>query len=175
MHKLILSSLICSFFLIGNLHAQGMDNEKLGKILYVMADTLAGQEGNWQFMVEGMMMVCLTDEIHNRMRIITPIKELKDMEESELKETLEANFHSALDVKYAVSEDIMWAVYIHPLNELTKDQAIDAIRQLYNASATYGTSYSSTELVFPKSEDREKLEEELEKASKPKKKKLKKS
>lgn len=165
---------ICFFLLTltsaFQLSAQEMNNQKLEQIIYLMSDTMTGVQGNWQFFVREVPMFCITDENNNRMRIVAPIKELKDVSKEEMVEAMEANFHSALDVKYAVSEGIMWTAYIHPLKELSKDQAMDAIQQVYNAAITYGTLYSSTDLVFPKS-DKQLKEEEEEK----KKKKLKRS
>jgi len=89
------------------------------------------------------------DENANRMRIISPIVETKDLEEEQLLNALVANFHSALDVKYALSDEIMWSVFIHPLRELSTNQVLDAIDQVHAASATFGNTYSSTGLVFP--------------------------
>jgi hypothetical protein len=43
------------------------------------------------------------------------IVETKDLEEEQLLNALIANFHSALDVKYVLSDQIMWSVFIHPL------------------------------------------------------------
>jgi hypothetical protein len=83
------------------------------------------------------------------MRIITPIMETKNLEEEQLLNMLVANFHSALDVKYALSDEIIWSVFIHPLKELSEHQVLDAIDQVYAASATFGATYSSTDLVFP--------------------------
>ena len=62
---------------------------------------------------------------------------------------MEANFHSALDARYAISDGILWAAFIHPLQELTKDQVISAISQVYSTVQTFGTYYSSGELSFP--------------------------
>jgi len=71
------------------------------------------------------------------------------LREEELLNALVANFHSVLDVKYALSDEIVWSVYAHPLKELTETQVIDAIEQVYVAALTFGDSYSSTNLVFP--------------------------
>jgi len=39
----------------------------------------------------------------------------------------------------------------HPLKELNEaQQVIDAIQQVYAAALTFGSSYSSTDLVFPR-------------------------
>lgn len=129
--------------------AQDMDNRKMGQILESISDTIAGDKGQWQFMYKEMLMLCLTDETHNRMRIITPVTELAKVGEGEVEACLEANFHTALDVKYAISEGMIWVVFIHPLAELTERQLKDAISQVFFATITFGSSYSSTDLVFP--------------------------
>lgn len=105
-------------------------------------------------------MLCITDENANRMRIISPVAMEEDLEPDQLKACMEANFHSALDVRYALSEGTVWVAYIHPLQELTKQQAIDAITQVFNAAETFGSTYNSTHLVFPKTE-KEREEEPL--------------
>ncbi len=142
-----LSLLIGSFALS---FTQTMDNEKLGKIFYVLSDSLNGQDGQWELWIGEMPMLCLTDEKHNRMRIISPVKEVKDASETEIRKCMEANFHTALDVKYAISDGIIWVAFIHPLAELSKGQVVDALAQVRAATLTYGTLYTSTELVFPK-------------------------
>ena len=131
-----------------------MDNHKLGEIIAALSDKLTGNTGHWQFIIRNLNMYCLTDEFHNRMRIIAPIIEIEKVSEAELKRCMEANFHSALDVKYAISNGALWAAFIHPLKELTENQVVDAIQQVYSAVGTYGTSYSSSNLYFPTDEDR---------------------
>jgi len=103
----------------------------------------------------------MTDENANRMRIISPVIEVAKLGDEELKNALLANFHTALDVKYAISDDILWSVFIHPLKELSEQQVEDAIDQVYSANATFGTTYSSTNLVFPGNirEEEKKIEE----------------
>ncbi len=129
--------------------AQKMDNNTLEKIIYVVSDTIQGDLGNWQFMIDGKMFLCITDENHDRMRIMTPITSQEDLTTKDMQTLLEANFHTALDVKYALSNKLLWSVFIHPLKQLNKDQIIDAINQVYAAALTYGTTYNSTGLVFP--------------------------
>ncbi|MEM7368370.1 MAG: hypothetical protein AAF587_07180 [Bacteroidota bacterium] len=152
----MISRLIVSFFAICLIQTtaigQNMDNEKLEKILYVVSDTITGQAGYWQMMLRELPILCMTDQTNNRMRIISPVSEMEDVTKKQLLKCMEANFHTALDVKYAVSDEILWVAYIHPLKELSKNQVIDAITQVYNAAITYGDSYSSTNLTFPKKE-----------------------
>ena len=147
------------FFLISgtiaSLQAQGMNNENLGKILYTLSDSISGASGQWYFTAGGREMLCITDENANRMRIISPVAAEEDLDAGQLKECMEANFHSALDVRYALSEGMVWVAFIHPLQELTKQQAIDAVTQVFNAAETFGSTYNSTHLVFPKTKKEE--------------------
>lgn len=130
-------------------YSQNMNNDKLGKILYVLADSIEGVPGNWKFKIQDRTFLCLTDEYHNRMRIVSPIIEQDKLSYPDLIKSLTANFHTVLDVKYALSDEILWSVFIHPLKELTKNQVIDAVEQVYAAANTYGSVFSSTNLVFP--------------------------
>lgn len=129
--------------------SQNMTNGKMGTIFEQMADSIQGKNGQWQFKINDVFFVCVTDSTHNRMRIMSPIAEESRLDETLLRASLIANFHTALDVKYAISDDILWAVFIHPLKELTKQQVLDAISQTYYANINFGTSFSSTSLVFP--------------------------
>ena len=135
----------CSF----QLAAQDTNNAVLAKVITRVADTIAGPVGNWQFVINERLFVCITDENHNRMRIMSPITELDNISEKELLNALVANFHTALDVKYAISDEVMWAVFIHPLKELSDEQIEDAISQVYYAGETFGSIYTSTNLSFP--------------------------
>ncbi len=159
MKKLACSFLLFFAFQLG--FSQNMNNKKIGEILENIADSIQGQNGQWQFKIKETIFMCVTDTKHNRMRIISPITEAKRLDEKLKSAALVANFHTALDVKYAVADDILWSVFIHPLKELTEAQVKDAVKQVYSANITFGTTFSSTDLVFPGSQ----------KAQKPKKKK----
>lgn len=143
-----LFALFC-FLTLHRASAQEMNAEKLSELIAQVADTVATNGNTIQFMYKERPLICVYDENANRMRIITPIVETKELEEEQLLNMLVANFHSALDVKYALSDEVIWSVFIHPLKELADHQVLDAIDQVHAASATFGTTYSSTSLVFP--------------------------
>ncbi|TMU56055.1 hypothetical protein [Flagellimonas algicola] len=143
---------ILAFFMFlgfGILSAQEMTPAKLYEIIEKEADTVKVNGNQYQFLFNEAMLICVFDENANRMRIISPIVEREKLGEEELLNALVANFHSALDVKYALSDEIIWSVYTHPLKELSEHQVVDAIQQVYAAALTFGGSYSSTNLVFP--------------------------
>ncbi len=121
-------SIIFAFLLSSTFfQAQQMTNKLLNEIISAKADTLVGGIGNWQFVYKETPMVCITDATNNRMRIIAPITESSILDKNLLLDALTANFHSALDVKYAISNGILWSVFIHPLKELSTKQIESAI------------------------------------------------
>lgn len=126
-----------------------MNSQRLSALITQVSDTVTTNGNTIQFLYKERPLICIYDENANRMRIISPIIETKDLEEEQLLNMLVANFHSALDVKYALSDEVIWSVFIHPLKELADHQVLGAINQVYAASITFGTSYSSTNLVFP--------------------------
>ncbi|SHI33071.1 hypothetical protein [Aquimarina spongiae] len=159
MKKLFLTLL----FFTGTLYSfsQNMDNSLLGEILEKNADTLGGATGNWKLLYKETPMLCVTDQTNNRMRIISPITESSNLDKDLLLDSMTANFHSALDVKYAISNGILWSVYIHPLKELTPEQIESAISQVYYAATTFGTTFTSTELIFGGGAAKEKSEPKI--------------
>ena len=128
-----------------------MTAKKLGEVLESVSDTIRNDNNIWEFYVSEVIMICITDEASNRMRIIAPIADMKDVSVDMVNDAMEANFHSALDVRYCISDNLMWAAFMHPYQELDEDMVLEALSQLYNAVRTFGTTYSSTSLAFPRS------------------------
>lgn len=130
------------------LEFDGMNNTKMGEILNNIGESVEGELGNWQVLYGSQVLFVLTDEAHNRMRIFTPIAEQKNLKEGEMEAMLAANFHAALDAKYALYGGFVVSLFTHPLNELTPDQFKDAVKQVAVAGQNFGTTYSSTDLIF---------------------------
>ena len=128
--------------------AQEMTIAKMDSVIQSVADSVVFVDGNWHFKYQESYMMIMTDVKYNRMRIITPIVDQESLDEVELTKLMEANYHSALDTKYALSDGILWGVFIHPLRELSKNQFVNAIHQVYSTYMTYGTTYTSTGLQF---------------------------
>lgn len=125
-----------------------MDNVQLEELLAQKGDSIVGTAGRWQVTFQELPMMVITDETNDRMRIIAAIVEVEKLDERILLDCLAANFHSALDVKYAISNDIMWSIFVHPLSALTEEELNSAIEQVYYAAATFGGTYTSTPLLF---------------------------
>jgi len=118
------------------------------KIIIREAEKVEGETGNWQIIFKEIPVFIITDEVHNRMRIMTPITEEKEINAEIMKIMLEANFDKALDSKYSVFKGYVWSVFTHPLAELTVEQFKDALKQVVTLANNYGSSYTSTDLVF---------------------------
>ncbi len=127
---------------------QDMDNERMGKLLAEEFETLEGDLGAWQFTFGDHLVMVITDEAANRMRIFSPVIAEKDIDPEQYIKMLEANFHSALDAKYALYEGFVISVFTHPLRELRSEQFLDAARQVIILSATFGSTYQSTDMIF---------------------------
>ena len=154
-----LMPLICAFLCTFSSAAQGMNTERLLEIVTSKADTVFGPAGNWHVVYKERMLFCITDSTNNRMRIIAPITTSRSVNDRTLLDAMTANFHTALDVRYAIADDFIWSAFIHPLAELSAGEVESALDQVYLAAETFGTTFSSTGLLFGGG-SRESLEEE---------------
>ncbi|GJM29255.1 MAG: hypothetical protein DHS20C17_18900 [Cyclobacteriaceae bacterium] len=131
-----------------------MSKVKLEKILHREAtevDRMPGTEeipGRWKIIFMQRELFVIADEPANRMRIMTPIIEEENLDNSDLKLLLQANFDRALDAKYSLYQGVLWSSFTHPLQELTVEQLKDALKQVATLADRYGDTYSSTDLVF---------------------------
>lgn len=107
-----------------------------------------GQPGFIQFAFDGVPMACISDVRHDRMRLIAPVRKTSELTPAEKDRILEANFHTALDARYATSRETLYAVFVHPLSSLTEKDLRAAIHQVSTLAKTFGTSYSSGDLSF---------------------------
>ena len=128
--------------------AQSTSFEDLKLILAKEAIIVEENENAIQYKVGELLLYLIVDESANRMRLMSPIIEEEKLSNEDLKILLSSNFDRALDAKYAISNGVLWSVYAHPLKELYKEQVIDSFNQVRNLVYNYGTSYSSTTVVF---------------------------
>ena len=124
-----------------------MTREKMEKILRVIGTEARGVPGLLEFKVKEVVLVCISDPGHDRMRIIAQIRPLSDLTSEQLEAILEANFHSALDARYATSQGILYAAFIHPLSNLTERELRSAAFQVPSPAFTFGPPYSSGTLL----------------------------
>lgn len=126
----------------------GMTQSKMALIIAELVGEYQGTENNLQFVHNDVLMALISDAKNNRMRIIAPIIEVSDLSDDHLRAAMVSNFHLALDARYAIGNGVLYATYIHPLRELTKDQLQSAVRQVSNLKTTFGSTYTSGELQY---------------------------
>lgn len=125
-----------------------MNNARLHEIIGKVDKNFKGEDGFWEFTLEGVSLQVITDERADRMRIIAPIIKTDDLKKDELYRLMQANFDSALDSRYAIAQGILWGTFIHPLSSLTGGDFLMGVGQTANIVITYGSTYSSGALIF---------------------------
>ena len=90
----------------------------------------------------------ISDPEADRMRVMIPVNEANALDAEELMRLMQANFDSALDARYAIANGVLWSTFLHRLSTLSEIDLLSGIGQTINTADTFGTSYSSGELVF---------------------------
>ncbi|MEM1059156.1 MAG: hypothetical protein AAGK14_07895 [Verrucomicrobiota bacterium] len=126
-----------------------MTEARLQAILGDLATEYQADGNVLQFTFRGTDLTCISDQRANRMRILAPIMPASELEPGQLEAMLQANFHTALDARYAMSNGLVYALFLHPLDSLTEDDVKLAAFQVANLALTFGTDYSGGTLVFP--------------------------
>lgn len=127
-----------------------MSQEDIKNIIKASMHTevLEEERGYLFFKYLGTKMALLSDENHDRMRIISSITTYSNLAPKIKDSLMHSNFHLALDARYAVSEDVLYAAFIHPLSTLNKEDFQSALKQVYNLVINFGKTYSSGQLEF---------------------------
>ncbi len=125
-----------------------MTSQEMVNILITVADESKALPHAVLLKYKGIELRCIYDEKHDRMRIIAPVAARGNITDEQFEKAMEANFHTALDARYALNKGILYAAFIHPLSPLTKGQLESALVQTATLAATFGKDYSSGFLTF---------------------------
>lgn len=131
-----------------------MNNEQIDETLRElgMGDSVtktgSRESVRWVFSIEGVPAFIQTQSSVNRMRIVAEIGNPRHRERADLSSLMRANFHTALDARYAISDNRLVATFIHPLEELSKGQFISGMSQVVNCTLTCVCDNSGGMLVF---------------------------
>lgn len=74
-----------------------MTRDRLHGMLEALADTAEIQGSMSQMEVDGTLLICISDPAADRMRLISPVHNVEDLDAQELLAALQANFHTTLD------------------------------------------------------------------------------
>ena len=128
-------------------------------------DPDASREGNAsQFMFQDRLMLVVFDETADRMRMFSPIGPASALDSEQVQRMLQANFDSALDARYALANNLVWGIFIHPLSPLEENEFASAVVQVYNIAESFGSTYTSGLFTYgggDSVEENRKLLEEL--------------
>lgn len=141
-------SLFSTMLLAQQVDSSAMTQEQLETIVKDFADNTRGGGGTIEFVYNKVPMAMLSNAEFDRMRIIAPIIRYGELSRPEIDAALAANFHRALDARYALSDGVLYSVYIHPLSSMNEVQLRSAIFQVSNLALTFGEQFSSGVLDF---------------------------
>lgn len=126
----------------------GMTPRRMVAIVETLGQSVRQQGPVINFSYDGIPLVLIFDKDADRMRLISPIVNVRELQPGQLERAMAANFHSTLDARYAISNQVIWAVFIHPLSDLSPELLASAVRQVATASLTFGDNYTSGEMHF---------------------------
>lgn len=127
---------------------RGTDTQVLEAFVRSVAPDFKGQAGHWTLRRDDVEIAVVADAPHDRMRVLAPVGDTGKLAAADLVTLLDANFDRALDAKYATRQGVVWAVYVHPLSSLTREEFESAVKQVAALRKNFGTTFSSTNLVF---------------------------
>jgi hypothetical protein len=130
-----------------------MTSDGISNILGSYLTELEGKVGFWRGLRDEVQLFVLSDDDHDRIRIMAPIGEVKDLEPDLLHVLLQANYDRALDARYAMRGKEVWSVSVHPLATLAPDDFGDFLDQVVRLVKNTGSTYASSDLVFGGGED----------------------
>jgi len=145
-----------------------MTSAAISKLIPNYLTDLEGGDGSWRGMRDEVQVFVLSDDTHDRMRIMAPIGELEELDPALMQRLLEANYDRALDAKYAMRGKEVWSVSVHPLATLAPDDFAGFIEQVVRLAKNTGTTFASSDLVFggghggPENGDGEDAEDEAD-------------
>lgn len=163
-----MTRILMLLFILSAVSASAQETEppmtlsRMAEIVQALDTDAEPTPSGFHLSVDDVPILIVTDVLANRMRAMVPIRLADGMTQEEMQRVLQANFDTALDARYALANGRLWAVFIHPLRELEKDQFISGIAQTVNIATTYGTLYSGGAAQFGRGDSRDLQRELLE-------------
>jgi hypothetical protein len=104
-----------------------MTAERLAQIIMDIDPDAAITPSGIELTIEDIPVLVVMAPAADRMRAMVPIASVEDITPEEMSRMMQANFDIALDARYAVAQDRVWGVFIHPLGALEREQFLSAI------------------------------------------------
>jgi hypothetical protein len=125
-----------------------MTTQAMGKLLESYLTEFEGQPGFWRGVRKEVPVFVFSDDSHDRMRIMSPVGKVEELDADLLHMLLQANYDRALDARYAMRGNELWSVVVHPLATLATDDLPSLFDQVVTLVKNTGSTFASTELVF---------------------------
>ncbi len=100
------------------------------------------------FTFENIEMICLHDQAANRMRVMSFVRDAQKLPPEKTKVLLDSHFNSALDAHYAIYNNKLMAVFLHPLKSLSEEDFASALNQIVNLILTFNKEPKGGNLRF---------------------------
>ena len=128
--------------------AEQLDPARLDRLVRALDPGAVASGNGWRLMIEDQIVLLVTDRTAGRLRVMVPVRAALNLEPRELERMMLANFDTALDARYAISDGLVWSVFLRPLAGLDKAQLISGLAQTVILARSYGTGYTSGSLRF---------------------------
>ena len=125
-----------------------MTGKKLSDLILNFDENAVVDTNSVQFTILERPVFLVYDVKADRMRLMSPIGQAGLLDHEVLTRLMQANYDAALDARYALANDIIWSVFLHPLGSLTEDDLLSGIAQTVTAAETFGTSYTSGAVIY---------------------------
>lgn len=130
------------------LSSEPMTAERLKEIVNEIATDVREAQNQILFDYEDKTVLLVADAQADRMRLVIPIIEADELTGEQMGKMMLANFHTALDGRYAIGNGVVYAAYVHPLSSLQDSDFRSAVQQVTELSKSFGTTYSSGTALF---------------------------
>ena len=125
-----------------------MNNHTLGLLLQQRLPAIEGESGRWTVPIDDLTLYVLTDEMHDRIRIMIPVAEIEQRDRDLMRVLLLSNFDRTLMARYAINDGLVFSMFLHQLSLLTEailDNALDSVITLAHNT---GSSFASSNLLY---------------------------
>jgi Tir chaperone protein (CesT) family len=124
-----------------------MKSEEINKAIAELfgPDVQAIAPNSWQIETPNFRLLILLSEDESWLRALIPITTAQEAQPF-LEQLLEANFTTTLETRYALHQNVLWAVFQHNCETLTPEDFSDAVKRLVSLHAQ-GLNDSFSQLI----------------------------
>ncbi|MHC5028226.1 MAG: hypothetical protein ACYTGR_15850 [Planctomycetota bacterium] len=129
--------------------AAPFNSAQLDVLLRRLLPDVQGEPGRWAARIDSDIEVYIVaDEVGDRMRIMVPVARVDRSEVDLLWVLLLANYDRALDAKYAVYENLVWATWSRRLSWSDAVEVEAAITDVICLARNTGSTFATGDVVY---------------------------